>query len=76
MVLQCQGVLAKTQTLQAVMAWRQMHPSELLAPAEEFVYVLGSVPDCKMRLEVLKIHYCMVEDLPKKKADAGRIRQV
>jgi hypothetical protein len=37
-----------------------------LGPAESYVHVLGSMPDAKLRLEVLRMHHYMIEDYPKK----------
>ena len=34
--------------------------------AESFVHVLGSTPDARLRLDVLRLHHYFEEDLPKK----------
>ena len=44
----------------------ETHGSANLGPAESFVLALGSTPDAKLRLEVLKMHHFMMEDFPKK----------
>ncbi len=33
---------------------------------ESFVHVLGSMPDTRLRLDVLRLHHYFEEDLPKK----------
>ncbi|GAX75814.1 hypothetical protein CEUSTIGMA_g3257.t1 [Chlamydomonas eustigma] len=75
MVLQCLGVLAKAQSVQTVIQRSDNYGASNLGPAETYVYVLGSLPDCKLRLELLKMHHYMIEDFPKKLADAIRITQ-
>ena len=41
-------------------------PPSLVSCAESFVYALGSVPDVKLRLDVLKLHHTFHDELPKK----------
>lgn len=79
-VLQCQGVLAKAQAVADVLAWATSpdNPAGVqgLGPAEAFVHALGSAPDVKVRLDVLKTHHYMAEDAPKKLAEATRVYEV
>ena len=49
----------------------ETHGSANLGPAESFVLALGSTPDAKLRLEVLKMHHFMMEDFPKKVRSTG-----
>lgn len=66
MVLQCIGVLAKSQNVQQVMAWASSHDLKMLGAAETFVHVLGSMPDTRLRLDVLRLYHYFEEDMPKK----------
>ena len=44
----------------------EAHGAANLGPAESFVHALGSAPEARLRLEVLKMHHFMIEDYPKK----------
>eukprot|EP00798_Chlamydomonas_sp_ICE-L_P023234 gene23234-30457_t len=65
-VLQCQALLAKSQTLEVVMQWAEDNDPSKLGTAEAFVYALVSLPDVRLRLDVLRLHHFFEEDLPKK----------
>lgn len=66
------GVLSKTACVDAVAAYVAAHGRGGLGPAEAFVDALGSVRHARLRLEALRTHHYMREDLPKRTSDARR----
>ncbi|KAG1674964.1 hypothetical protein FOA52_014759 [Chlamydomonas sp. UWO 241] len=72
-VVQCLGVLSKTASVDAVRAFVGRHEPGALGPAEAFVHALSAPPDARLRLEALRTYHYMVEDFPRRLADAQAV---